>query len=339
MTTSASETPGQVLTGLIAGAWLAQAISCAAKLGIADLLRDGPRRPADLAAATGTQPGPLRRVLRALAGSGIFAEDAEGRFALTPLAEPLRSDAPMSLRAYAEVQGATWVWQSMGGMEHSLRTGEPAFRHIFGMPSFAFQRENPEVARLQVEGLASVGRAQDAAILAAYDVSGAGTIVDVAGGQGALLRGILGAVPGARAVLFDLPHVIEMARPRFAEAGLDDRAAFVAGDFFAGVPADGDLYILRKVIHDWYDDDAVAILRSCRAAMRPGARLLLIETIVPEGNAYSYAKLLDLLMLVYPGGQERTLAEYRALLGAAGFDLRAAIPTASALSILEAVPA
>ena len=337
--TVSTQTPGQVLTGLIANAWLAQAISCAAKFGIADLLRDGPRSPEDLAAASGTMPGPLRRLLRALAGSGIFAEDAEGRFALTPLAEPLRSDAALSLRAYAEVQGATWVWQSMGGMEHSLRTGEPAFRHIFGMPSFEYQSTNPEAGRLQVEGLASVGRAQDAAILAAYDFRDAGTVVDVAGGQGALLRGILGAAPSARAVLFDLPHVIAMAQPRFVEAGLESRTEFVTGDFFATVPAGGDVYILRKVIHDWYDDEAVAILRTCRAAMRPGARLLLIETLIPEGNEYSYAKLLDLLMLVYPGGQERKLSEYRALLGAAGLDLRQVIPTASAVNILEAVPA
>lgn len=334
-----AQTPGQVLTGLIAGAWLAQAISCAAKLGIADLLRNGPRSPQELAAATGTQAGPLRRVLRALAGSGIFAEDEQGRFGLTPLAEPLRSDAAMSLRAYAEMQGATWVWRSMGAMEHSLRTGEPAFRHIFGMQSFEYQSANPELGRLQVEGLASVGRAQDSAILAAYDFRGAGTVVDVAGGQGALLRGILGAAEQTRAVLFDLPHVIEMARQRFVEAGLESRTQLVTGDFFAGVPAGGDIYLLRKVIHDWDDDEAVAILRSCRAAMRPDARLLLIETIVPEGNAYSYAKLLDLLMLVYPGGQERTVPEYRAMLSAAGFELRNVIPTASSVAILEAVPA
>jgi hypothetical protein len=163
--------------------------------------------------------------------------------------------------------------------------------------------------------------------------------VDVAGGQGALLRGILGAAPEARAVLYDLPHVIAMARPRFAEAGLDSRVEFAAGDFFADVPAGGDIYILRKVIHDWRDAEAVAILRNCRAAMCPGSRLLLIETVVPEGNAYSYAKLLDLLMLVYPGGQERTLAEYRALLTMAGCELRKTITTTSALSILEVVPA
>jgi hypothetical protein len=277
-------------------------------------------------------------VLRALAGSGIFAEDEQGRFALTPLAEPLRSDVSMSLRAYAEMQGGPWVWQSMGAMEHALRTGEPAFRHLFGMSGFEAQAANPELGRLQVEGLASVGRAQDAAILAAYDFRDARTIVDVAGGQGALLRGILAAAPEARAVLLDVPHVIAMARPRFAEAGLADRAELVTGDFFAGVPTGGDLYILRKVIHDWYDAEAVAILRSCRAAMRPGAKLLLIETVVPEGNDYAYAKLLDLLMLVYPGGQERTLAEYRTLLATAGFELRAVIPTASSVSLLEAVP-
>jgi len=334
---AATQPPGQVLAGMIANAWLAQAISCAAKLGIADLLRDGPRRPEDLAGATGTLPGPLRRVLRALAGSGIFAEDAEGRFALTPLAEPLRSDAAMSLRAYAEMQGAPWVWQAMGAMEHSLRTGEPAFRHIFGMPSFEYQAANPEVGRLQVEGLASIGRAQDAAALAAYDFRGAAIVVDVAGGQGALLRGILGAAPEARAVLFDLPHVIAMARPAFEAAGLAARTEFVAGDVFAGVPGGGEIYILRKVIHDWDDARGLAILRQCRAAMRPGARLLVIEAIIPEGNDYSYAKLLDLLMLVYPGGQERTAAEHGALLEAAGFKVGRVVPTRSALDVIEAV--
>lgn len=337
--TAAAPTPGQFLMGAIANAWLAQAISCAAKLRIADLLAEGPRPPEALAAATGTMPGPLRRVLRALAGSGIFAEDAEGRFMLTPLAEPLRSDAAMSLRAYAEMQGAGWVWNSVGAMEHSLRTGEPAFRHLYGMPSFEYQSANPELGRLQVEGLASVGKAQDAAILEARDFRGAGTVVDVAGGQGALLRGILGAAADVRGVLFDLPHVIELARGPFAAAGLLERMAFVAGDFFAGVPEDGDTYILRKVIHDWDDAEAIAILRQCRAAMRPGGRLLVMEMVVPDGNGFSPAKLLDLLMLVYPGGQERSLGEYRALLAAAGFALRTVTATKSPISILEAEPA
>lgn len=331
--------PGTVLAGMLAGAWLAQAIAAAARFRIADLLHEGPRSPEDLAAASGTQAGPLRRVLRALAGSGIFVEGEDGRFGLTPLAEPLRSDVPASLRAYAEMVGSMWAWGAFGAIDHTLRTGEPGFDHLFGAPVFEFYRTHPEAARLSVAGLASIGRAQDAAILAAYDFRHARTVVDVGAGAGALLRAILSAAPAARGILMDLPHVVELARPSFASDGLADRAELRGGDFFASVPAGGDLYLLRKVIHDWDDARARTILRRCREAMHPGSRLLVVEAIVPEGNGYSYAKLLDLLMLVYAGGQERSLAEYRTLLASADLQVSQVIPTTSAVSIIEALPA
>jgi hypothetical protein len=331
--------PAQELADMLAGAWLAQALAVVAKLGVADLLSAGPQVPAEIAAATATQPAAMYRVLRALAGAGVFVEDDSGRFGLTPLADPLRSDAADSIRSYAVMTGERWVWQSFGCLEHSLRTGAPAFDHVFGAPLFDYYAAHPDAARVSADGLKSVGRGQDDAVIAAYHFSGAGTVVDVGGGQGGLLTAILARYPEARGVLFDLPHVAAMARQTFEAAGLSARCRAEGGDFFSEVPEGGDIYLLRKVIHDWDDDRARAILRTCRSAMSEGSRLLLLEMVVPAGNTAAYAKLLDLLMLVYAGGRERTEAEYRDLLTSAGFSVSRILPTASAVSIIEAVPA
>jgi hypothetical protein len=335
----AARPPARELADMLAGAWLAQALAVVAKLGVADLLRAGPRAPAEIAAATATQPAAMYRVLRALAGAGVFVEDDSGRFGLTPLADPLRSDAADSIRSYAVMTGERWVWQSFGALEYSLRTGAPAFDHVFGAPLFDYYAAHPDAARVSADGLKSVGRGQDAAVLAACDFSGAGTVVDVGGGQGGLLAAILGRYPQARGVLFDLPHVAAMARQTFEAAGLSARCRAEGGDFFRAVPEAGDIYLLRKVIHDWDDQRARAILRTCRSAMSEGSRLLLIEMVVPAGNTPAYAKLLDLLMLVYAGGRERTEAEFRNLLTTAGFSVSRILPTASAVSIIEAMPA
>jgi hypothetical protein len=334
---SAMPPPAQALTHLLAGAWLAQAIAIIAKLGVADLLSVGPRTPAELASATGSEATAMYRVLRALAGAGIFAED-QGRFDLTPLAGPLRSDAADSIRAYAVMTGERWVWQSIGGLEHSLRTGAPAFEQIFGTSLFDYYAAHPDAARVGAEGLKSVGRDQDAAVAAAYDFAGVGTVVDVGGGQGGLLSAILAANPESRGVLFDLPHVAAMAQQHLESAGLTSRGRAAAGDFFEEVPSGGDLYLLRKVIHDWDDENARRILRTCRAALGDSARLLVVEMVIPDDNAPAYGKLLDLLMLVYSGGRERTQEEYRALLESSGFSLVRVLATSSMVSIIVAVP-
>jgi hypothetical protein len=333
-----SRPPAQELVHMLASAWLAQALAVVAKLRVADLLVAGPKTPAEIGAATGTQAPALHRVLRALAGAGVFTEDESGRFGLTSLADPLRSDAASSIRSYAVMTGERWVWQSFGALEHSLRTGTPAFDQVFGAPLFDYYAAHPEAARVSAEGLKSVGRGQDAAVAAAYDFGPAGTVVDVGGGQGGLLAAILAANPQARGVLFDLPHVAAMARQSLEAAGLSARCRIEAGDFFREVPALGDVYLLRKVIHDWDDERAMTILRTCRSAMSEGSRLLLLEMIVPAGNTPSYAKLLDLLMLVYAGGRERTEAEYRDLLMSAALSVSRVVPTASAVSIIEATP-
>jgi hypothetical protein len=335
---SAVPTLAQALTQLLAGAWLAQAIAVVAKLGVADLLSAGPRTPAELAAATGSEPTAMYRVLRALAGAGIFAEGDDGCFCLTPLAGPLRSDAADSIRAYAIMAGERWVWQSVGGLEHSLRTGAPAFEQIFGAPVFDYYAAHPDAARVGAEGLKSVGRGQDAAVATSYDFAGAGLVVDVGGGQGGLLTAILEANPGVNGIVLDLPHVAAMARQQLQARGLASRCRAEAGDFFREVPGGGDLYLLRKVIHDWDDERARVLLRCCRAAMTEAARLIVVETVVPAGNEPAYAKLLDLLMLVYAGGRERTEAEYRELLRSTGFSPMRLVSTASAVSLLEAKP-
>ena len=333
-----TEPPERALMRLLSGAWVAQAIFVAAKLGIADLLREGPRSAADLAAAAGAHAPSLHRVLRALAGIGIFAADAQGRFALTPMAEPLRSDAPGSLRAYAVMNGERWVWRSWGEIEHSVRTGRPAFEHVFGAPLFEYYAAHPEAGRVSSDALRALSAADDAAILAAYDFPAGGTVVDVGGGQGSLLAAVLAARPGLRGVLLDRPPVVEMARGRLEAAGVAGRCDLVAGDFFAAVPAGGDVYLLKKVLHDWGDEDARAILARCRAAMPDTGRLLVAEPVVPEGNRPSEAKWLDLLMLVYAGGRERTEAEHRELLASAGFAPGRVLPTASGVSLIEAQP-
>lgn len=337
---TAAPPPARRLLDLLSGAWMAQAISVAARLGIADLLRDGsPRSPEALAEAAGAHALSLRRVLRALASLGIFAEDAEGRFALTPLAAPLRSDAPDTLRAYAVMQGEQWVWRSLGEMLHSARTGRPGFEAVYGMPLFDYYAAHPEAGRISAEAQSSRSASENAAILAAYDFSTARTVVDLGGGQGSLLAAILRAHPAARGVLFDLPHVVAMARPLLEAAGLAGRCEAVAGDFFAAVPPGGDVYLMKKVVHDWDDATTLAILRRCRAAIPPDGRMLLAELVIPPGNGPSYAKRLDLLMLAYTGGRERTEAEHGALLAAAGFALRRVVSTATAVSLVEAVPA
>jgi hypothetical protein len=332
------EAPAQTLLSLVSGAWVAQAIFIAAKLGIADILHAGPASCAELAAAAKVHTPSLRRVLRALASIDLFANDAHDRFALTPLAELLRSGAPGSLRAYAIMMGERWVWQSWGEIEHSVRTGQPAFEHVFGAQLFDYYTAHPEAGRVSADALNSLSAADNAAIVAAYGFPESSTVIDVGGGQGTLLVAILAANPGLQRVLFERHPVLEMAEARLATAGVGARCELVGGDFFAGVPGSGDFYLMKKVIRDWSDEAARSILACCHTAMPTTARLLLAEQVVPEGNQPSAAKWLDLLMLTYAGGRERTEAEYRDLLAGAGFAINRIMPTAAAIRVIEAVP-
>lgn len=339
MTNDHGGPPPLALLDMLTGCWISQALSVAATLGLADLLQEGPQSCETLAEATQTHAGALYRVLRALASVGVFAEDEAGRFRLTPLADLLRTDAPGSLCAFAIMLGAPEHWRAWEGVLHSVRTGQPAFDHVFGMPLFEYFSTHPEAARIFDEAMTSRSSQENAAIVAAYDFAAAHTVVDVGGGQGTLLATILQAYPNVRGVLFDLPHVIAPVRTRMESTAQAARWAFVAGDFFAAVPAGGDCYLLKKVIHDWDDERAQRILTNCRTAMAGTGRLLLIEPLIPPGNEASFNKRLDLLMLVWnAGGRERTEREHQSLLAAAGFRLSRIIPTRAGISIIEAIP-
>jgi hypothetical protein len=338
----ASANPAPASTTMLhiaVGCWVSQAIYVAAKLGIADLLEDGPKPCDALAAATQTHSGALYRLLRALASLGVFAEETDGRFRLTPLAECLCTSAPGSLRAFAVMLGEEAHWRAWGEVLHSVQTGQPAFDHVFGMPHFRHFAANPEAGRLFNEGMTSRSGQENEAIIAAYDFSGLRRVIDVAGGQGTLLAAILQASSTTRAVLFDLPHVIATARSVLARSGQAPRCELEEGDFFDKVPAGGDAYMLKKVIHDWDDERALSILKNCRKAMSSRGRLLLMEPVIPPGNEPSFNKLLDLLMLVWTsGGKERTEVEHRILLAAADFKVARVISTKSPVSIIEAQP-
>lgn len=325
---------------MITGAWVSQAVYIAAQLGVADLIAaKGPRTAGDLAARVDADPDALYRVLRALAGVGVFTEGDDGAFALTPLAECLRSDVPHSLRAFAVLMGEQWVWRSWGEALHSVRTGEPAFDHVYGMPVFNYYTEHPEAGRVGAAGLSARSGGENAAILAAYDFAPVDTVTDVGGGEGSLLRTVLGAHPHLRGVLFEMPHVVDLARTAWTGASEVGRCEFVAGDFFAEAPPASPLLLLKKVIHDWPDERAVAILRNCRAALPDGGRLLLVENVIVPGNEPSFGKWLDLLMLVYAGGRERTVEEFRSLLTGSGFRMEQVIPTAANVCVIEAFAA
>lgn len=326
---------------IILGYGAAQVLNVAAKLGLADLLAAGPRDTASLAEESGTHAPSLARLLRALAALGVVMQHADG-FALTDLGHTLRADMPGSIRDWALFLAGEWMWSSWGGLITSVRTGEPAFDRLFGMSNFEYWEHDAEAGAIHDAYFTTTSRSRDAAVLSAFDFSRFGTVVDVAGSQGALLAAILAAHPNTRGVLFDLPHVVVGARPVLEAAGVADRCQTVGGSFFESVPAGGDAYVLMQILHDWDDGRALQILRSCRAAMAPGAMLVVIDRIVPErieaGPRSRQITTTDLIMLVLtPGGRERTENEVRSHLRDAGFALRGVTPTKSPVSIIEAV--
>ena len=338
-TTSIDMPPAAYLSQLIGNTGFVHAILVAANLGLADLLKDGPLSIADLAEATGTHARSLYRMLRALASRGIFSEDADGRFSLTALADPLRSDAPDSIHNWALFVGSEAELQSWAHLSYSVRTGKPAFEHIFGKGWFDYLDEQPEMARI-FNNLMSGGSTSDAAaIVEAHDFSVYRKIVDIGGGHGALLAHILEQNPQSSGVLFDAPSVIVGATGAIDTQVNQGRAERVAGNFFEAVPNGGDAYVLKYIIHDWNDERAIMILKNCRQAMAENGRVLLVEMVIPAGNAPSPGKFLDLEMLLYFYSRERTEAEYRDLLQQAELELITITPTASPFSILEAAPA
>jgi hypothetical protein len=319
--------------------WMSRVVFVAAQLGLADHLADGPKTAAELAQPTHTHAKSLRRLMRTLASLGILSEDADHRFELTPLGAALKTGAPGAARSTILAVAGQWVWRAWEEFPHSVETGGTAMEKAWGMPIFDFLGQHPQEASYFSEAMVGFHGNEPPAVTAAYDFSRFETIVDVGGATGNLLTTILARHPKPRGVLFDLPHVVRDAPALIKERGQTDRVTIEAGSFFETVPAGGDAYLMSHIIHDWNEDQCLTILGHCRKVIKPDGRLLLIEMVLPAGNAQHPGKMLDMVMLALPGGEERTEQEYGELLSRAGFRLIRVVPTESAVSIVEACPA
>jgi hypothetical protein len=326
---------------LVSGFRATQLVRAVTELRIPDLVADGPRNAADLAEATGVMTGPLQRAMRALVSVGVFDEVDGGRFAATPVSDWFR-DRPGSMRGIALMLPGE-SYRAFGDLMYSLKTGEPAFEHIYSMSRWEQLAQEPEQSALFNSAMQFNTEAMRDAVASAYDFTGLLSVVDVGGGRGTLIAGLLKANPGLRGTVFDIEAGLAETEAFLKEEGVLDRCAVKRGSFFDHVPSGHDAYVLKNIIHDWNDEKAAVILANCRKAMGPERRLILIERIVPPRSEYSANArqlfMLDMQMLVVLGGRERTLEEFRGLLEAAGFQLTRVIPTASPFQLIEAIPA
>jgi O-methyltransferase domain/Dimerisation domain len=331
--------PPLAMLQLISGFWISRCIYIVAKLGIADLLKDGPKTADELATASNTHPPSLFRVMRALASVGMVSHGQDGRFEITPLLATLRSDVPGSLRAFAMTELGEEHYPAWGDLLHSVRTGDIAFDHTFGMDVWEFFKRNPDNAQTFNDAMSGMTAQANEALLDAYDFAGIDTLVDIGGGHGGLITSILKRHPKMRGILFDSPQVIGGAKTPLAESGVRDRCEPAAGNFFESVPEGGDAHILKWIIHDWDEEKSVAILKNCHRALPANGKLILVEAVVPESTEPHFSKFIDLNMLVMTGGRERTEKEFGALYEAAGFRLTRVVPTESPFSVIEGVRA
>jgi hypothetical protein len=324
------------LMRLINGYQISQVIHVAASLGIADLLKDGPRLSAEIAEATGAHALSMYRLLHALASAGVVEEQSDSRFSLTDIGECLRSDSPHSRVAWARIIGRPYIWQSWGELRHCVTTGEPAFEHLHGVRLWEWRAKRPEEARLAGAAQSEVSRDFFEAIVDAFDFSRFRCIVDVGGGQGQLLGGILARHPGSKGILYDVPEIVTGAPAVLRAHGVAGRCEAVGGDMFRSVPQGGDAYLLTRVLLDHADAKVSTILRACRLAMGATGRLIVIERITEPNRPQ--LMLVDITMLVMSGGRERTLAEFTAVFAEAGFELEQTVATRSPFTMLIGVP-
>ena len=315
------EQPQVAMFQIISGFWISRGVFVIAKLGIPDILKNGPKTAAELASATDTHAESLFRVLRALVSVGVLTSDNENRFSNTPVSETLVTDAPGSLRWFTISELGQEHYPAWGNLMHSVKTGEIAFDNFFGKDIWAYFRNNPEDATVFNNSMSGITAALNESLRSVYDFSKFNTVVDVGGGHGGLIKEILKSNPNAKGILFDAAEVINGSRERLAEAGLSDRCEAVAGDFFKAVPEGGDAYVMKWIIHDWDDERAIKILKNCRAQMGLNSRLIIVDCVVPETNEPHFSKFIDLNMLVMTGGKERTAKEFATLLEASGFKL------------------
>lgn len=329
--------PEAQIVQMITAQIVSRLVHLAAVLNLPDHLATGPRTAEDLAPPTGTNAAALHRVMRTLASLGVFTEDPEHRFSLTPLGAVLRSGTPS--HAAASLLGGEIVNRSFDNLLCSTQTGGTGFQKSFGVPIFDWLGSHPTEAALFNDTMIGFHGMEPPAIAAAYDFSGFATIADVGGSTGNLLATILNRYSSPRGILFDLPHVVANAPALLEQRGLKDRVQIESGSFFDRVPEGADCYVLSHVIHDWNPAQCLTILGNCRRAMKPDSRLLLVEMVLPDGDVPHPGKMLDIVMLAVPGGEERTGPQYGALLQEAGFRMTRVVPTASPASLVEAVPA
>ena len=339
-TTAKGQTP-PAHTGmfqLLNGMFVAGAISCLAQLGIPDLVEHGPKSAEELASRVGADPGALYRLMRATASVGVLSERPDRKFSETPLSAVLRSNAKPSLRAFAMMHGREWHGRGWTQLDYCVRTGKQALDKIYGMPIFQYFQQHPEEAQLFNQCMTDLSTIDGPAVADAYSFEGIRSIVDVAGGHGLLLATILERHPQMKGTLYEAAHVLEGAKNGPLKPVMD-RCTLAGGDMFSSVPAGADAYIMKHIIHDWPDDLCIKILKACRKGVNPGGKLLVVDNVIHPGNEFAPGKFMDLQMLIFPGGCERTEKQFSELFAAAGWKLSRVIPTVVPESIVEGVPA
>lgn len=324
---------------LAGGYMLSAVLHTVARLAVADHLSAGPQPVAELARRTNASADALYRLLRPLIAIGVFAEPSPKTIALTPASDMLRADHPQTLRDMVLWIDSRFHFEVWADLEHSVRTGTPAVEHLYGKPCFEIFDSKPEVAQTFNAGMTALSGKLASAILEVYDFSTIPTLMDVAGGHGQVLCEILRANPKMRGILFDVASVIDGAKCRVCDLRLDHRCETVVGDFFQQIPAGADAYYLQHIIHDWPDDKALTILGNCRRALqgKNGGKLLVVDSVLTEKPSPQFGNLLDLEMLLMPGGRERTEREFRELFARAGFEITRVIPMKASDSIIEAM--
>ncbi len=323
---------------MLMGQWVANCISGLARLGIPDVVESEPKSAEEIAREIGADAGAVYRLMRATAAVGVLTESADGKFSQTPLSAVLRSNAHPTLRHFATFLTQEWHMRGWGRIEDGIRTGKTVMEGIYGMPIFEYFAKNPDMGANFNDAMTSASSMQANCVADVYDFSQLRSIVDVAGGVGLLLATILNRNAHLSGTLYEVTHVLDAAR-NGPLAPLADRCQFIAGNMFESVPPGSDAYIMKYIIHDWPDDVCVKILKSCRAGVNEGGKLLVVDNVVPVGNDFAQGKIIDIEMLLFPGGKERTEAQFKDLLAASGWRLARIIPTESGLSIVEGVPA
>jgi O-methyltransferase domain/Dimerisation domain len=322
---------------LLNGAFVSGAIACLAQMGIPDIVESGPKSAEELAKQIGAQPQALYRLMRATASVGVLAEGPDGKFSQTPLSAVLRTNATPSLRAPAIMGGREWHGRGWSHLEYCVRTGKQALEELYGLHIFDFFEKHPDEGKIFNDAMTGYSTIDGPAIAEAYNFEGIRSIVDVAGGHGLLLATILKKNPHLKGTLYDREHVVSGAANGPLKAVID-RCKLASGDMFSSVPAGADAYIMKHIIHDWPDDQCIRLLSACRKGVNPGGKLLVVDSVIQPGNDFSPSKFLDLQMLIFPGGRERSEEEFRDLFEASGWRLSRFIPTGVPNWIVEGVP-